>query len=118
VGDGHVGRGPGGGESQPRGPGGPEGDAPLRLVPDEAEGCGLGDDAGRVPELVELLHATYGDNASLSLDEVEQYLGELGTAGRFDLVVINPAPVDTFYSRGMWGNGTSNMAHLVINYRY
>ena len=40
------------------------------------------------------------------------------TAGRFDLVVINPAPVDTFYSRGMWGNGTSNMAHLVINYRY
>jgi len=29
-------------------------------------------------------------------------------AGRFDLVVINPAPVDTFYSRGMWGNGTSN----------
>ena len=40
------------------------------------------------------------------------------TAGRFDLVVINPAPVDTFYSRGMWGNGTSNTAHLVINYRY
>jgi hypothetical protein len=40
------------------------------------------------------------------------------TAGRFDLVVINPAPVDTFYSRGMWGNGTSNMAHLVVNYRY
>jgi IPT/TIG domain-containing protein len=40
------------------------------------------------------------------------------TAGRFDLVVINPAPVDTFYSRGMWGNGTSNRAHLVINFRY
>ena len=40
------------------------------------------------------------------------------TAGRFDLVVINPAPVDTFYSRGMWGNGTSNSAHLVVNYRY
>jgi hypothetical protein len=40
------------------------------------------------------------------------------TAGRFDLVVINPAPVDTFYSRGMWGDGTSNTAHLVINYRY
>jgi hypothetical protein len=42
----------------------------------------------------------------------------LKTAGRFDLVVINPAPVDTFFSRGMWGNGTSNMAHLIVNYRY
>jgi len=40
------------------------------------------------------------------------------TAGRFDLVVINPSPVDNFFSRGMWGNGTSNMAHLVINFRY
>src|SRR4029079_15739592 len=40
---------------------------------------------GRVPELVELLHATYGGGSTLSLDEVEQYLGELGTAGRFDL---------------------------------
>jgi hypothetical protein len=40
------------------------------------------------------------------------------TAGRFDLVVINPRPTDIFYSRGMWGNGTSNLAHLVINYRY
>jgi hypothetical protein len=39
-------------------------------------------------------------------------------AGRFDLVVINPAPADTFFTRGMWGNGTSNMAHLVVNYRY
>jgi DNA polymerase-3 subunit delta len=45
----------------------------------------LGDDAGRVPELVELLHATYGDKANLDVDEVEAYLGELGTAGRFDL---------------------------------
>ena len=39
-------------------------------------------------------------------------------AGRFDLVVINPSPVDTSFSRGMWGNGTSNTAHLVVNYRY
>lgn len=45
----------------------------------------LGDDAGRVPELVELLRATYGANASLDVDAVEAYLGELGTAGRFDL---------------------------------
>ena len=41
----------------------------------------LGDDAGRVPELVELLRATYGDKATLDVDEVEPYLGELGTAG-------------------------------------
>jgi hypothetical protein len=39
-------------------------------------------------------------------------------AGRFDLVVINPAPVDPFYSRGMWGGGTSNTAHVIVNYRY
>lgn len=45
----------------------------------------LGDDAGRVPELVELLRATYGANATLDVDAVESYLGELGTAGRFDL---------------------------------
>ena len=45
----------------------------------------LGDDAGRVPELVELLRATYGANATLDVDAVEPYLGELGTAGRFDL---------------------------------
>ena len=45
----------------------------------------LGDDAGRVPELVELLRATYGSGATLDVDDVEAYLGELGTAGRFDL---------------------------------
>jgi hypothetical protein len=38
--------------------------------------------------------------------------------GRFDLVVINPAPADTFFTRGMWGNGTSNLAHIVVDYRY
>ena len=36
------------------------------------------------------------------------------TAGRFDLSVVNPAPVDTFFSRGMWGNGASNLAHLIV----
>jgi hypothetical protein len=40
------------------------------------------------------------------------------TAGRFDLSVVNPGPVDTFFSRGMWGNGVSNLAHLIVNYRY
>jgi len=39
-------------------------------------------------------------------------------SGRFDLVVINPAPADTLFTRRMLENGTSNMAHLVVNYRY
>jgi DNA polymerase-3 subunit delta len=62
-------------------------DAHLKLAPAASKeiAAHFGDDAGRVPELVELLHATFGDDASLSLDDVEQYLGELGTAGRFDL---------------------------------
>jgi DNA polymerase-3 subunit delta len=45
----------------------------------------FGEDAGRVPELVELLVATYGSSATVDADAVEPYLGELGTAGRFDL---------------------------------
>jgi DNA polymerase-3 subunit delta len=62
-------------------------DAHLKLAPNAAKQvtARLGEDAGRVPELVDLLHATYGDGSTLSLDDVEQYLGELGTAGRFDL---------------------------------
>jgi len=39
-------------------------------------------------------------------------------SGRFDLVVINPAPADTLFTRGMWGNGASKLAHIVVNYRY
>jgi DNA polymerase III subunit delta len=62
-------------------------DAHLKLEPAAAKQIAshLGDDAGRVPELVDLLHSTYGDDAALTLDDVELYLGELGTAGRFDL---------------------------------
>jgi DNA polymerase III delta subunit len=62
-------------------------DAHLKLAPSAVEQVAshLGDDAGRVPELVELLHSTYGDDAELAVDEIELYLGELGTAGRFDL---------------------------------
>jgi DNA polymerase III delta subunit len=62
-------------------------DAHLKLTPDAVKQvvARLGEDAGRVPELVELLFATYGGDAPLSVDEVEPYLGELGTAGRFDL---------------------------------
>ena len=62
-------------------------DARLRLSSEASARIAthLGDDAGRVPELVELLRATYGDKATLDVDAVEAYLGELGTAGRFDL---------------------------------
>jgi hypothetical protein len=42
----------------------------------------------------------------------------LRAAGRFDLVVKNPEPVDRFFLRSMWGNGTSNVAHLIVNYKY
>jgi DNA polymerase-3 subunit delta len=62
-------------------------DAHMKLEPAAAKQIAshLGDDAGRVPELVDLLHSTYGDDAALTLEDVELYLGELGTAGRFDL---------------------------------
>ena len=37
----------------------------------------------------------------------------LRTPGRFDLVVQNPEPIGT---DPLWGNGTSNKAHLIVNY--
>jgi hypothetical protein len=42
----------------------------------------------------------------------------LREAGRFDLLVRNPEPLDPFYVKGMWGHGTSNVAHLIVNYKY
>ena len=45
----------------------------------------LGGDAGRVPELVELLHSTYGERVTLDVDDVEPYLGEVGTVAWWDL---------------------------------
>ena len=42
----------------------------------------------------------------------------LREGGRFDLVVKNPEPLDPFFLRSMWGNGTSNVAHLIVNYKY
>jgi predicted amidohydrolase len=41
----------------------------------------------------------------------------LREAGRFDIVVKNPDPIDPFYQRAMWGNGTSNIAHLIVTYK-
>ncbi len=62
-------------------------DANLRLDSDAASrvAAHLGDDAARVPELVDILQSTYGEDTVLDLEAVESYLGELGTAGRFDL---------------------------------
>ena len=37
------------------------------------------------PELVDVLAAAYGTGATLGVDEVDAYLGEVGTAGPFDL---------------------------------
>jgi DNA polymerase-3 subunit delta len=65
-------------------------DAHVKLAPDAAARVAehLGDDAGRVPELVDLWHSAYGDDAVLDLDDIDQYLGELGTAGPFELMNV------------------------------
>ena len=45
----------------------------------------LGEDAGRVIELVALLHAAFGEGAALDVDDVEPYLGETGAVPRYEL---------------------------------
>jgi hypothetical protein len=42
----------------------------------------------------------------------------LNAVGKYDIVVRNPDPIDPSVVKGMWGNGTSNVAHLIVNYRY
>jgi hypothetical protein len=37
----------------------------------------------------------------------------LRSPGKFDIVVKNPAPL----ANPEWGNGTSNVAHLLVNYK-
>ena len=57
---------------------------------------------------------------AVSSTQIQVTLDEdaLREAGRFDLVVKNPEPMDAFFVRSMWGNGTSNIAHLIVNYKY
>lgn len=45
----------------------------------------LGEDAGRVGALVEVLAATYGAGARLGVDDVEPYLGEAGSVPAYTL---------------------------------
>ncbi len=62
-------------------------DAHLQLTASarQAVTAHLGDDAGRVPELVALLESTYGAEAELDLADVEHYLGESGTIAPYML---------------------------------
>ncbi len=52
----------------------------------------------------------------ISPTELEVTIDEnlLGRAGRFDIVVRNPAPLEL----PIWGNGTSNTAHFIVDFRY
>ena len=59
------------------------------------------------------IHAVSSTEIDVTLDA-----DALREAGRFDLVVKNPEPLDPFYMRSNWGNGTSNIAHLIVNYKY
>jgi DNA polymerase-3 subunit delta len=61
--------------------------AGIDLTPDAAKLVTdhLGEDAGRVVELVEILRAASGPDATLGVDEVEPYLGEAGGVPRYEL---------------------------------
>jgi hypothetical protein len=52
----------------------------------------------------------------VSPTEIQVMLDEtlLRAPGKFDLVIKNPPPVAT----PDWGNGTSNTAHLLVNFKY
>ena len=50
--------------------------------------------------------------------EVTLDADSLAAVGKYDMVVRNPDPIDPAVVKGMWGDGTSNIAHLIVNYRY
>jgi DNA polymerase-3 subunit delta len=89
--------------------------ARLKLSSDAATRISshLGDDAGRVPELVELLRATYGTGATLEVDDVEAYLGDLGTA----LEVLHRLLTATSASQPKPLHPMQVMASLVFHYQ-
>jgi DNA polymerase-3 subunit delta len=59
----------------------------LRLRPEAVKlvSSHFGEDAGRVASLVDALHAAYGDDATLSADDVAPYLGEAGAVPTYQL---------------------------------
>ena len=63
------------------------GDAHLKLAPRRPQrvAAHLGDDAGRVPELVELWHSTYGDDAVLDRRRRRAVPRRARHRGRFEL---------------------------------
>jgi len=62
-------------------------DAGVKLRPDAAKlvAAHLGEDAGRVPQLVEVLAAASPSGAALDVDDVEPYLGEAGSVPGYQL---------------------------------
>ena len=62
-------------------------DAGLELRPEARKLVAehLGEDAGRVPQLVEVLSAAFGAGATVDVDDVEPYLGEAGAVPGYQL---------------------------------
>jgi DNA polymerase-3 subunit delta len=62
-------------------------DAGVKLRPDAVKlvAAHLGEDAGRVPQLVEVLAAASPSGAPLDVDDVEPYLGEAGSIPGYQL---------------------------------
>jgi DNA polymerase III subunit delta len=62
-------------------------DAGVELRPGAAKlvTSHLGEDAGRVPQLVELLASAFGRGATLDLTDVEPYLGDVGSVPNYQL---------------------------------
>lgn len=62
-------------------------DARVKLRPEAAKrvAAHLGEDAGRVPQLVEVLAAANPSGATLDVDDVEPYLGDAGSVPGYQL---------------------------------
>jgi DNA polymerase III subunit delta len=62
-------------------------DAGVKLTPSAAHRVSewLGDDAGRIPALLDVLRAAYGEGARIDVDDLEPYLGEAGGVAPYHL---------------------------------
>lgn len=65
-------------------------DAGLELRPEARKlvAFHLGEDAGRVPRLVDVLAAAFGAGATLDVADVEPYLGEVGSVPGYELTNV------------------------------